>query len=398
MVVFDDDPTGIQTVHGCLLVTDWSDDNIRMAMRDDEPFFYILTNKRALTAEAARQTVTSALEAVIRVNQEFGYRLICVSRSDSCLRGHFPLEPNVMREVLEKNGYKVWPKIPFAPAFIESGRLTIDGTHFMRDGERLIPVSESEFARDNVFGYKHSHLVDYFQEKGGNPKDYDIVNAQNYEELNAFRDALFAEIEGEDCAVVIRSSSSLPRSMSGIADKPFLTRQDLGIQANGTGIFIVGSHVKKTTEQLDYLLKSPDVKGIELPIDDILNHSDALMSKTLKSIETLSANGITPVVYTARKEVRIEDADQRLRLGQTVSDFLVDIVRQRPVCPNYLVAKGGITSHDILTKGLAVKTARVMGQVINSVPCVMTERFPYIIFPGNVGSPRSLEEIYKVLK
>ena len=398
MVVFDDDPTGIQTVHGCLLVTDWSDDNIRMAMRDDEPFFYILTNTRALTAEAARQTVTSALEAVIRVNQEFGYRLICVSRSDSCLRGHFPLEPNVMREVLMKYGYKVWPKIPFAPAFIESGRFTIDGTHYMRDGERLIPVSESEFARDNVFGYKHSHLVDYFQEKGGNPKDYDIVNAQNYEELNAFRDALFAEIEGEDCAVVIRSSSSLPRSMSGIADKPFLTRQDLGIQANGTGIFIVGSHVKKTTEQLDYLLKSPDVKGIELPIDDILNHSDALMSKTLKSIETLSANGITPVVYTARKEVRIEEAAQRLRLGQTVSDFLVDIVRQLPVCPNYLVAKGGITSHDILTKGLAVKTARVMGQVINSVPCVMTERFPYIIFPGNVGSPRSLEEIYKVLK
>ena len=49
MVVFDDDPTGIQTVHSCLLVTDWSDDNIRMAMRDEVPFFYILTNTRALT-------------------------------------------------------------------------------------------------------------------------------------------------------------------------------------------------------------------------------------------------------------------------------------------------------------------------------------------------------------
>ena len=395
MVVFDDDPTGIQTVHSCLLVTDWCDDNIRMAMHDDVPFFYILTNTRALTAEAARKTLTTALEAVIRVNQEFGYRLICVSRSDSCLRGHFPLEPDVMREVLMKHGYKVWPRIPFAPAFIESGRFTIDGTHYMRDGERLIPVSESEFARDNVFGYKHSHLVDYIREKGGNPADYDIVNAQNYEELNSFRDALFAELEGEECAVVIRSSSSLPHSMSGIADKPFLTREDLGIQANGTGIFIVGSHVKKTTEQLDYLLKSAGVKGIELPIDDILNHSDALMSSTLETIKTLSSNGITPVVFTARKEVRIEDAAQRLRLGQTVSDFLVDIVRRLPIRPNYVVAKGGITSHDILTKGLSVKTARVMGQVINSVPCVMTERFPYIIFPGNVGGPRSLEEIYK---
>lgn len=397
MVVFDDDPTGIQTVHGCLLVTDWSDDNIRMAMRDEVPFFYILTNTRALTAEAARKTLTTALETVIRVNQEFGYRLICVSRSDSCLRGHFPLEPNVMREVLMKHGYKVWPRIPFAPAFIESGRFMIDGTHYLRDGERLIPVSESEFARDNVFGYKHSHLVDYIREKGGNPEDYDIVNAQNYEELNSFRDALFAELEGEECAIVIRSSSSLPRSMSGIVDKPFLSREDLGIQANGTGIFIVGSHVKKTTEQLDYLLKLSGVKGIELSIDDILNHSDALMSRTLESIKSLSSNGITPVVYTARKEVRIEDVTQRLSLGQTVSEFLVDIVRRLPVCPNYVVAKGGITSHDILTKGLAVKTARVMGQVINSVPCVMTERFPYIIFPGNVGSPRSLEDIYKVI-
>ena len=397
MVVFDDDPTGIQTVHGCLLVTDWSEDNIRMAMLDEVPFFYILTNTRALTAEAARKTLTTALETVIRVNQEFGYRLICVSRSDSCLRGHFPLEPNVMREVLMKHGYKVWPKIPFAPAFIESGRFTIDGTHYMRDGERLIPVSESEFARDNVFGYKHSHLVDYIKEKGGNPEDYEIVNAQNYEELNSFRDALFAELEGEECAVVIRSSSSLPRSMSGIVDKPFLSREDLGIQANGTGIFIVGSHVEKTTEQLNNLLKLSSVKGIELPIDDILNHSDALMSRTLESIKSLSSNGITPVVYTARKEVRIEDAAQRLSLGQTVSEFLVDIVRQLPVCPNYVVAKGGITSHDILTKGLAVKTARVMGQVINSVPCVMTERFPYIIFPGNVGGPRSLEDIYKVI-
>ena len=398
MVVFDDDPTGIQTVHSCLLVTDWSDETIRKAMQDEVPFFYVLTNTRALTPDVACMTLTTALEAVIRVNREFGYRLICVSRSDSCLRGHFPLEPNVMREVLTQHGYKVWPKIPFAPAFIESGRYTIDGTHYMVDGERLIPVSESEFARDNVFGYKNARLVDYIEEKGGNPKDYEIVNARSYEELNAFRDTLFAAIEGEKCAVVIRSSSSLPRALSGIADKPFLSSENLGIQTQGTGLFIVGSHVKKTTEQLSHLLDSEGVKGIELPIEEILDNSDLLMSKTQENIRNLFHQGITPVVYTARKEVRIDDPAQRLRLGQTISDFLVAIVRQLSVCPSYLVAKGGITSHDILTKGLSVKTTRVMGQVINSVPCVMTERFPYIIFPGNVGGPRSLEEIYKVLK
>jgi len=397
MVVFDDDPTGIQTVHSCLLVTDWSDENIRMAMQDDVPFFYILINTRALTADAAQRTLTSALEAVIRVNLEFGYRLICVSRSDSCLRGHFPLEPYVMREVLQAHGYNICPKIPFSPALIESGRITIDGTHYMRDGEKLIQVSESEFARDNVFGYKNARLVDYIKEKGGNPEDYEIVNAKTYEELNTFRDTLFAAIEGENCAVVIRSSSSLPRAFSGIEDKPFLCKENLGIPALGTGLFIVGSHVRKTTEQLNELLKADGVEGIELPIEEILSNPERLMSKTQEAIEALFYKKTTPVVFTARKEVRVEDPAQRLHLGQTVSQFLVDIVSQLRVCPSYLVAKGGITSHDILTKGLSVKTARVMGQIINSVPCVMTEHYPYIIFPGNVGGPRSLREIYEKL-
>ena len=81
-----------------------------------------------------------------------------------------------------------------------------------------------------------------------------------------------------------------------------------------------------------------------------------------------------------------------------VSDFLVDIVRCLPYEPSYLVAKGGITSHDILTHGLGIKSARVLGQIVSSVPCVMTAAFPYIIFPGNVGNEGSLREVYLILK
>lgn len=398
MVVFDDDPTGIQTVHGCLLVTDWSDDNLRVAFRDEVPFFYILTNTRALTADDARRTLTSALEAVIRVNREFHYRLICVSRSDSCLRGHFPLEPILMRDVLVANGYNVWPKIPFAPAFIESGRFTIDGTHYMRDGQRLIPVSQSEFAHDNVFGYRNAHLVDYIREKGGNPDDYEVVNAQSYDELYAYCDRLLLETSREECAVVIRSSSSLPKALSGIDDRPYLSKSDLHIQSHGAGVFIVGSHVQKTTSQLNLLLQADGVSGIELPIHAILDDRDHLLQQTLNSIDAMLSAGITPIIYTAREEVRLDNAAQRLQLGQSVSQFLVDIVRKLITAPSYLVAKGGITSHDILTHGLSVRTARVMGQVINSVPCVMTDRFPYVIFPGNVGTEESLREIYEKLR
>lgn len=399
LVIFDDDPTGIQTVHGCLLVTDWSEENIERALTDSQPFFYILTNTRALTPADAEETLTSAVEAVVKANEKHGFRLICISRSDSCLRGHFPLETDVMRRVLEKHGIKVWQKTPFVPAFIESGRVTIDGTHYMKDGDTLIPVAETEFARDNVFGYKSSVLTEYIREKGADPDAYDIVNAQNYEELYAYSDALFAATSGWQGAVVIRSSSSLPRAMSGISDKPLLSSADLGISDSAAGCFIVGSHVKKTTQQLESLLAAEGTEGIELPIDRILDDAETLMQETLSQMLALSEQGLTPVVFTARKEVRIDDVEKRQQLGQTVSDFLVSIVRRLPYIPAYLVAKGGITSHDILTHGLEVSTARVMGQAVNSVPCIMAQRdgknLPYIIFPGNVGNTDSLREVYE---
>ena len=470
MVVFDDDPTGIQTVHGCLLVTDWSEQNLITAFEDREPFFYVLTNSRALSAADARRVLTSAVEAVLDVNRRYGYRLIMVSRSDSCLRGHFPLETDVMRDVLREHGYNVWPRTPFCPAFIESGRVTIDGTHYMIDksgtaattctvttasGERLIPVSETEFARDNVFGYKNACLTEYIREKGGNPADYDIVNAQSYAELDSFRDKLFDEIADFDGAVVIRSSSSLPRSMSGISDKPYLTKQDLGIDtpatpgstpatlgstpatlgstlatlgstlatlgstlgdsisenatpaANhpATALFIVGSHVKKTTAQLMQLLREPGIAPRELSITSILNDKAELLADVERFIMQCQQDGTTPVIYTAREEVRIDDPERRQHLGQEISDFLVSIVQNLPISPRYVVAKGGITSHDILTHGLNIKVGRVMGQAINSVPCVMApplheggSPIPYIIFPGNVGDEHSLAEIFKKLE
>ena len=400
MVVLDDDPTGIQTVHGCLLITQWDEDSVRKGFADAEPFFYILTNTRAMTREDAERVTREAMEMVIKVNQDFGYRLIIVSRSDSCLRGHFPLETDVMRQCLVQHGYAVAPKTPFCPAFIEAGRVTIDGVHYMKDGERLIPISETEFAHDNVFAYHTSVLRDYIQEKGANPDDYIIVNAKGYDELRAFADTILSDGIAEH--TIIRSSSSLPKAISGIADIPLLDRTTLStinyqLSTFGPGCFIVGSHVKKTTQQLEHLLQQEGTCAIEVDVQRILDDAPLLMSETLDTIRQVVSMGLTPVVYTSRQEIRLDDANQRQHLGQQVSDFLVDIVYRLPFTPAYLVGKGGITSHDILTKGLGIKSARVLGQIINSVPCVMAPKFPYIIFPGNVGNEQSLSEVFNKL-
>lgn len=395
MVVLDDDPTGIQTVHGCLLITQWDEASIRKGFEDKEPFFYILTNTRAMTREDAAKVTREAMEMVVRVNEDFGYRLIIVSRSDSCLRGHFPLETDVMRSVLVEHGLPVFPKTPFCPAFIEAGRVTIDGVHYMKDGDKLIPVSETEFARDNVFAYHTSVLHDYIKEKGANPDDYIIVNAQGYDELNTFAQTVLNDFP-TDQHLVIRSSSSLPKAISGISDQPLLDRSML--KHEGVGCFVVGSHVKKTTAQLECLLQEPGTCAIEVDVQRILDDSDALMLETIGTIHQVVENHLTPVIYTSRQEIRLADANQRQHLGQQVSDFLVYIVHRLPFTPSYLVGKGGITSHDILTKGLGIQSARVLGQIISSVPCVMTSDFPYIIFPGNVGNEDSLAEVFRKLR
>ena len=402
MVVLDDDPTGIQTVHGCLLLTQWDEESIRQGFTDEVPFFYILTNTRAKTRDEAATITREAMEMVVKVNRDYGYHLIVVSRSDSCLRGHFPLETDVMRDVLVANGYDVAKKTPFCPAFIEAGRVTIDGVHYLKEerGERreereLIPISETEFARDNVFAYHTSVLTEYIREKGANPDDYETVNAQSYDELYAYA-AHLSPLTSHLSAIVIRSSSSLPKAISGISDKPLLDH-DI-IQQEGVGCFIVGSHVKKTTRQLECLLAEPGTCGIELDVQRILDESEPLMQETLTIIQQVVDEHLTPVIYTSRQEIRLDNADQRQHLGQQVSDFLVDVVRRLPYTPSYLVAKGGITSHDILTHGLNIRSARVLGQVVNSVPCVMTKDFPYIIFPGNVGGEESLSEVYLKLK
>jgi uncharacterized protein YgbK (DUF1537 family) len=432
IVVLDDDPTGIQTVHGCYLLTNWREENLRAAFADEQPFFYLLTNTRAMTAQQAEQTLREAMRAVLKANEAQKFRLIFVSRSDSTLRGHFPLEPEIMREEAEKSGGKISLPTFFIPTFFEAGRYTVEGVHYMREGEKLTPVAETEFARDNVFGYTQSNLTEYICEKSqgkispaqvGNisidalrnrnveraltenfGKKYVAVDAFDYSDLRKFSLALLRTFcESGNTAAVLRTSSSLPKALSGIADIPLLNTKIISGK-KGAGIFIVGSHVKKSTTQLSALLAAQNVAGVEVDVDEILRAPEVLLKKTEEQLLALFQKNITPVVYTSRTERRSADLALRQLNGQKISEFLVEIVRNLPFQPAYLVAKGGITSHDILTKGLEIERARVLGQILSGVPAVRTaadNRFPgmpYIIFPGNVGSEEALKEVLEKLQ
>lgn len=108
--------------------------------------------------------------------------------------------------------------------------------------------------------------------------------------------------------------------------------------------------------------------------------------------------GQTVVVYTSRKLILAEDAlpQDNLAISVRISQALCSLVTLLRVRPGYLIAKGGITSSDVGVKGLGVRRAWVLGQLLPGVPVWRTgkeSRFPglaYVIFPGNVGEPDGL--------
>ena len=117
------------------------------------------------------------------------------------------------------------------------------------------------------------------------------------------------------------------------------------------------------------------------------------------------AAGRTAVVYTTRSVVAPPEAgpEERLALSVRISDALTGVVSRLQRAPRFLIAKGGITSSDVGTRGLAVRRARVPGQVRPGVPVWKLgpeSKFPgmsYIIFPGNVGEEGTLREIVEML-
>lgn len=96
-----------------------------------------------------------------------------------------------------------------------------------------------------------------------------------------------------------------------------------------------------------------------------------------------------------------------MEIGKSVSDALVEVVRRvdRHLPLRFVVAKGGITSSDIGTRGLGVRRAEVAGQMLPGIVSVWIlpddnefPGLPYVIFAGNVGEEGSLARVIQILR
>jgi uncharacterized protein YgbK (DUF1537 family) len=431
IIVLDDDPTGSQTVHSCLLLMRWDVETLRLGLKDDAPIFFILTNTRSLTPEdAANVTREVCHNLKIALEAENIEDFLVVSRSDSTLRGHYPIETDVIAEELG----------PFdahflVPAFFEGGRITRDSIHYLIIDGVPTPVHETEFARDSVFSYNYSYLPKYVEEKTkGRIKEATVtrfllddirkgslerllqlhdnqcgvVDGEIQADLNTFAvDILTAASQGK--RFLFRSAASILTALAALPPQPIAAENMAEYVRGGKpGAVIVGSHVKKTTQQLESLLTVAGTVGIEVNVgrllDDGVNESAKLLTEILEQVQEVHNAGKTPVVYTSRQELTFKDVKTRLDFGARVSALLMDIVKGLPADIGFLISKGGITSNDVLSTGLNLTSARLLGQILAGCSMVITPsdhpqfpNLPVVLFPGNVGNADALATIYQRL-
>lgn len=438
IVVLDDDPTGVQTVHDIHVYTGWSHDEILAGFKEDNNLFYVLTNSRGFTQE---QTIKAHHEIAAVVNdvaRETGRDYIFISRSDSTLRGHYPLETRILKEDYEKYTGKIIDGEILCPFFKEGGRFTVDDVHYVKYGDELVPANETEFAKDKTFGYSAPNMPAYIEEKTGgefkaesvtcisladiHAMNFDaieaklmavtgfnkiIVNAVDYADVKVFCVALYRAMR-KGKVFMFRTAASIVKVMGGVTDQPLLTREKMvTLKSNNGGVIVVGSHTDKTTRQLEAL---KTVEGIEfVELDARLVKDDAAFSKEVERClaveEKAISAGKTVCCFTTRALITADtgDKEDELRLSVKISDAVQSLVGRLKVTPAFVIAKGGITSSDVGTKALAVKRALVLGQIRPGIPVWQTgeeSRFPgtpYVIFPGNVGEDSTLKEAAEIL-
>ncbi|MDQ8189852.1 four-carbon acid sugar kinase family protein [Roseibacillus persicicus] len=431
LVVLDDDPTGTQTVSDLPVLTSWSVEELREELTRGTPVFYLLTNSRALTEGQTESLHREIGGNLLRAGREAGREFLVISRSDSTLRGHYPLEVDTLSESLQLEK----PLVFFLPFFEAGGRLTLNGTHYVVEKGEAVPAHETPFAQDNAFPFSSSYLPEYLVEKSGGTVALEqvvhlplallreggpgevqrvleaadagavcIVDALELRDLEVLVSVLPAVEAARP--VLYRSAASFVQARAGLATRDLLAPLELADPEENDhgGLIVVGSHVPKTTAQLDSLLQGAEVEALELSVPKLLENPDEVLFPLSQAMNQSIQAGKTVVLSTSRERIDAESAERNLFLSQTISRALVSLVQSLVVRPRFLVAKGGITSSDLATDAMGVKRALVLGQILPGVPVWQLgseTRFPglpYIIFPGNVGGEDALLKAFQKLE
>ncbi len=440
VVILDDDPTGSQVVHDVPVLTGWDDEDLIWAFAHPARTFFILTNTRSLGATATRELLHDLAERIYRIAGQVGAEVVFLSRSDSTLRGHFPLETDVLQRA-GADADLPCDAVLLVPAYLDAGRVTVDDVHYVRIGARYVPVGHSDYATDDAFGYRSSDLPEWVREKVG-AADVEVrsiglhdireggvehvtalllkatdgavvvVNALDESDLDVLALAVGAA-EATGWRAIGRVGPSFVPVRTGIDRRRPLRAADVFGQrpVSGRGLVVVGSHVELTTRQVRALLELPGIESVELDVAAMVDPGRAALEIDRCAAAVLAAADRGDVLLmTSRRRLVIESGESSLALSRRISAALVDVTRRAvgDVEFSWVIAKGGITSHDVASDALRIRRATVLGQLFEGIVSVWRKEpsgpaddlvgLPFVVFAGNVGDDDTLRDAVAILR
>jgi uncharacterized protein YgbK (DUF1537 family) len=434
VIVLDDDPTGSQTVHSAPLLLRWDAGTLRRGLQHPSPLLFVLANTRALEPEQARARICEicrTLRPLLEEAEAAGEldRWLIVSRGDSTLRGHFPVEVEAIAAELGP-----FDATLLAPAFLPGGRTTRGGVHYLH-GE---PVHTTAFARDRLFGFRSSDLAEWVEEKTcgciaaaaverigvadleGPPEnlrarladlhDQQVVavDAEQPAQLDALGGAIWAVSDPASARprrLLLQSAASL---INGLVPLPPQPLDEAGLAAlrrrDPSGaplpvLVLVGSHVPLADQQLEQLLEEPGCRGLELPVATLARVLEgplpremlaSLEQSWLSELRQCLAQGLTPVLFTSRGELSFASAQERRRFGLELAALMARLAAALAPELGLIISKGGITTQTLLADGLDQASVELQGQLLPGLSVVMAGDLPVITFPGNLGDAGTL--------
>jgi uncharacterized protein YgbK (DUF1537 family) len=437
--VLDDDPTGSQAVHGVQVVTVLEEEAYGAALAGPAATCFVLTNTRSMEEPDATRVNVLAARGFASVARRRGARLQLISRSDSTLRGHVMAEVAALDSVRRETAGRGYDGVLLVPAFLEAGRLTAGDIHWARVGGRLVPVGETEFARDATFGYTASDLRDFVADKSGGTigredvgsigladirlggpqrvrellagvRDggWAVVNATEYSDLETVAaGVLMAERAG--ASFLFRTGPSFVRALAGMGPRAPLRGADIWPEGRppqgGHGLVVVGSHVGQTSRQLAALRARGGIAVFELDVPAIVGGRGEVAAGTARQVAAALRDSDV-LLYTSRAVATGRDGADSLAIARAVSDAVSRTVREALAArPAWVVAKGGITSHDVAWHGLGIRRAEVAGQLFPGIISLLRPLdaapeaigVPYVVFAGNVGDDGTLADVVAIL-
>ena len=204
------------------------------------------------------------------------------------------------------------------------------------------------------------------------------VDAADDRDAEVFAAALLQAIAAGK-RYLFRCAAGLVRVLGRVERRAPLTRAELQ-PGHGPGLILVGSHTKKTTDQLQHLLQAQML--LEPICFDVSGAADSAAltrerDRVLEQLEKVLAAGHTAVVYTSRRLIpgRGGSPQEDWAISARISQAIASLAAQLHARPGYIIAKGGITSSDVGVRGLGMQRAWVLGQLLPGVSVWRTGQY-----------------------